>query len=78
MEKVSRRSNFEWVARISGCVIGRKSSIVGIMFTITNQFVFWLGSWLCTPSSPFLPFSPKRMRPSATVANAAKLSKISF
>lgn len=46
IEKVSRRSNFEYGrARMFGCVgWALCASIVGIMFTINNQFVFWLGS----------------------------------
>jgi MFS transporter, OHS family, lactose permease len=46
IEKVSRRSNFEFGrARMFGCVgWALCASIVGIMFTINNQFVFWLGS----------------------------------
>ncbi|WP_407254519.1 MFS transporter [Escherichia coli] len=40
------------------------ASIVGIMFTINNQFVFWLGSGCALILAPFLLFfSPKRMRP---------------
>ncbi|MEI2308310.1 MFS transporter, partial [Klebsiella pneumoniae] len=42
IEKVSRRSNFEFGrARMFGCVgWALCASIVGIMFTINNQFVF--------------------------------------
>ena len=56
IEKVSRRSNFEFGrARMFGCVgWALCASIVGIMFTINNQFVFWLGSgcalWNCSDS----------------------------
>ncbi|MGU0043874.1 MFS transporter [Escherichia coli] len=52
MKKVSRRSNFEFGrARMFGCVgWALCASIVGIMFTINNQFVFWLGSgWRTDP-----------------------------
>lgn len=46
IEKVSRRSQFEFGrARMFGCVgWALCASIAGIMFTIDNQFVFWLGS----------------------------------
>ncbi|MBE5202673.1 MFS transporter [Pectobacterium quasiaquaticum] len=46
IEKVSRRSQFEFGrARLFGCLgWALCASIVGIMFTINNQFVFWLGS----------------------------------
>jgi OHS family lactose permease-like MFS transporter len=46
IEKASRRSNFEFGrARMFGCVgWALCASIAGIMFTINNQFVFWLGS----------------------------------
>ncbi|MFP1528207.1 MFS transporter [Escherichia coli] len=65
IEKVSRRSNFEFGrARMFGCVgWALCASIVGIMFTINNQFVFWLGSGCALYSSPFYSFSPKRMPP---------------
>lgn len=64
IEKVSRRSNFEFGrARMFGCVgWALCASIVGIMFTINNQFVFWLGSG-CALILAVLLFSPKRMRP---------------
>ncbi|WP_283936583.1 hypothetical protein [Escherichia coli] len=32
------------------------ASIVGIMFTINNQFVFLAGFWLCTPPRRFTLF----------------------
>lgn len=64
IEKVSRRSNFEFGrARMFGCVgWALCASIVGIMFTINNQFV---SGWVLAvhSSSPFYSFSPKRMRP---------------
>ncbi|WP_075180697.1 MFS transporter [Pantoea sp. 1.19] len=46
IEKVSRRSQFEFGrARMFGCIgWAICASIAGIMFTINNQFVFWLGS----------------------------------
>ncbi|PKH20545.1 MFS transporter [Enterobacterales bacterium CwR94] len=46
IEKVSRRSAFEFGrARMFGCIgWAICASITGIMFTINNQFVFWLGS----------------------------------
>lgn len=46
IEKVSRRSSFEFGrARLFGCVgWALCASVVGIMFTINNEFVFWLGS----------------------------------
>lgn len=64
IEKVSRRSHFEFGrARMFGCVgWALCASIVGIMFTINNQFVFWLGSG-CALILAVLLFSPKRMRP---------------
>lgn len=46
IEKVSRYSTFEFGrARLFGCIgWAICASIAGIMFTINNQFVFWLGS----------------------------------
>lgn len=46
IEKVSRYSAFEFGrARLFGCIgWAICASIAGIMFTINNQFVFWLGS----------------------------------
>ncbi len=57
IEKVSRRSHFEFGrARMFGCVgWALCASIVGIMFTINNQFVFW-GFWLCTHPRRFTLF----------------------
>lgn len=46
IEKVSRRSQFEYGrARLFGCIgWAICASIVGYMFTINNQFAFWLAS----------------------------------
>ena len=46
IEKVSRRSSFEFGrARLFGCIgWAICASIAGIMMTINDQFVFWMGS----------------------------------
>lgn len=46
IEKVSRRSQFEYGrVRLFGCIgWALCASIVGYMFTVNNQFVFWLAS----------------------------------
>ena len=72
IEKVSRRSNFEFGrARMFGCVgWALCASIVGIMFTINNQFVFWLGSGCALILAVLLFFAKTDAPSSATVANA--------
>ncbi|WP_029685603.1 oligosaccharide MFS transporter [Tatumella saanichensis] len=72
VEKVSRRSQFEFGrARMFGCVgWALCASIAGIMFTINNQFVFWLGSGCALILALLLLFSRPVNTPSAKVANA--------
>ena len=72
IEKVSRRSQFEFGrARLFGCVgWALCASVVGIMFTINNQFVFWLGSG-CAVILAILLFFVKPAAPaSAQVADS--------
>ncbi len=55
------------------------ASIVGIMFTVNNRFVFWLGSGCCALIlAVLLFFFAKTMRPSATVANAVGANHSAF
>lgn len=72
VEKVSRRSQFEFGrARMFGCVgWALCASIAGIMFTINDQFVFWLGSGCALILALLLLFSRPVNPPSAKVANA--------
>ncbi len=79
IEKVSRR-DFEFGrARMFGCVgWALCASIVGIMFTVNNQFVFWLGSG-CALILAVLLFFAKTIAPSsATVANAVGADHSAF
>lgn len=71
IEKVSRRSRFEFGrARMFGCVgWALCASIVGIMFTINNQFVFWLGSGCAVILAVLLFIAKPQARPSAQVAD---------
>ena len=67
IEKVSRRSNFEFGrARMLAVWLGAVCPIVGIMFTINNQFVFWLGS-VCTHPRRFTLFAKTDAPSSATL-----------
>lgn len=72
IEKVSRRSQFEFGrARMFGCVgWALCASIVGIMFTINNQFVFWLGSGCAVILAILLFIAKPQAQPSAEVANS--------
>lgn len=72
IEKVSRRSQFEFGrARMFGCVgWALCASIVGIMFTINNQFVFWLGSGCALILAILLFIAKPQAQPSAEVANS--------
>ena len=72
VEKASRRSNFEFGrARMFGCVgWALCASIAGIMFTINNQFVFWLGSGCAVILALLLLFSKTDVPSSAKVADA--------
>lgn len=80
IEKVSRRSNFEFGrARMFGCVgWALCASIVGIMFTINNQFVFWLGSGCALILAVLLFFAKTDAPSSATVANAVGANHSAF
>ena len=80
IEKVSRRSNFEFGrARMFGCVgWALCASIVGIMFTINNQFVFWLGSGCALILAILLFFAKTDAPSSATVANAVGANHSAF
>ena len=80
IEKVSRRSNFEFGrARMFGCVgWALCASIVGIMFTINYQFVFWLGSGCALLIAVLLFFAKTDARSSATVANAVGANHSAF
>ncbi|NIY46364.1 MFS transporter [Cedecea colo] len=82
IEKVSRRSSFEFGrARLFGCVgWALCASIVGIMFTINNQFVFWLGSGCAVILAILLFIAKPEMQPSAEVADSlgANHSPFSF
>ena len=80
IEKVSRRSNFEFGrARMFGCVgWALCASIVGIMFTINNQFVFWLGSGCALLLAVLLFFAKTDAPSSATVANAVGANHSAF
>ena len=72
VEKVSRRSQFEFGrARMFGCVgWALCASIVGIMFTINNQFVFWLGSGCAVILAILLFIAKPQAQPSAEVADS--------
>ncbi len=72
IEKVSRRSSFEFGrARLFGCVGWAVcASIVGIMFTINNQFVFWLGSGCAVILAILLFIAKPETQPSAQVADS--------
>lgn len=82
IEKVSRRSSFEFGrARLFGCVgWALCASIVGIMFTINNQFVFWLGSGCAVILAILLFIAKPETQPSAEVAESlgANHSPFSF
>lgn len=80
IEKVSRRSHFEFGrARMFGCVgWALCASIVGIMFTINNQFVFWLGSGCALILAVLLFFAKTDAPSSATVANAVGANHSAF
>lgn len=80
IEKVSRRSNFEFGrARMFGCVgWALCASIVGIMFTINNQFVFWLGSGCALILAVLLFFAKTDAPSSTTVANAVGANHSAF
>lgn len=54
------------------------ASIVGIMFTINNQFVFWLGSGCALILAVLLFFAKTDAPSSATVANAVGANHSAF
>ncbi len=81
IEKASRRSNFEFGrARMFGCRLGWAlcASIAGIMFTINNQFVFWLGSGCAVILALLLLFSKTDAPSSAKVADAVGANNSAF
>ncbi|WP_431603767.1 oligosaccharide MFS transporter [Citrobacter braakii] len=80
IEKASRRSNFEFGrARMFGCVgWALCASIAGIMFTINNQFVFWLGSGCAVILALLLLFSKTDVPSSAKVADAVGANNSAF
>lgn len=69
IEKVSRRSLFEFGrARMFGCVgWAICASIAGIMMTINNEFVFWLGSGCAVILAILLFFSRPEVNNSSRV-----------
>ncbi|ORJ24663.1 MFS transporter [Rouxiella badensis] len=71
IEKVSRRSSFEFGrARMFGCVgWAICASVVGIMFTINSQFVFWLGSGCAVILAVLLLVAKPAVGATAKVAN---------
>lgn len=80
IEKVSRRSEFEFGrARMFGCIgWALCASIAGIMFTINNQFVFWLGSG-CAVILAILLFCAKPEVPAtAKIANQLVSNRSAF
>lgn len=80
IEKASRRSHFEFGrARMFGCVgWALCASIVGVMFTINNEFVFWLGSGCAIVLAVLLYFSRTDTSSSATVADAVGANSSAF
>jgi OHS family lactose permease-like MFS transporter len=72
IEKVSRRSSFEFGrARLFGCIgWALCASIVGIMFTINNEFVFWLGSGCAVILAILLFIAKPETQPTAEVADS--------
>ncbi|WP_435930143.1 MFS transporter [Dryocola sp. BD613] len=80
IEKVSRRSSFEFGrARLFGCVgWALCASIVGIMFTINNQFVFWLGSGCAAILAILLFIARPETQPSAEVADSLGVNHSPF
>ncbi|VEA72076.1 Lactose-proton symport [Serratia rubidaea] len=80
IEKVSRRSRFEFGrARMFGCVgWALCASIVGVMFTINNEFVFWLGSGCAVILALLLFFSRTETHSSAAVADAVGANQNAF
>lgn len=80
IEKVSRRSQFEFGrARMFGCVgWALCASIVGIMFTVNNQFVFWLGSGCAVILAILLFIAKPQAQPSAEVANSLGANHSAF
>ncbi|WP_080070468.1 MFS transporter [Salmonella enterica] len=80
IEKASRRSHFEFGrARMFGCVgWALCASIVGVMFTINNEFVFWLGSGCAVILALLLFFSRTDSGSSAVVADAVGANSSPF
>ncbi|MDU2190116.1 MAG: oligosaccharide MFS transporter [Klebsiella pneumoniae] len=63
---------------VGGIYLGLCASIVGIMFTINNQFVFWLGSGCALILAVLLFFAKTDAPSSATVANAVGANHSAF
>ncbi|UIL54402.1 MULTISPECIES: MFS transporter [Pantoea] len=80
IERVSRRSQFEFGrARLFGCVgWALCASIVGIMFTINNQFIFWLGSGCAVILAILLFLSRPQAQSSAEVADSLGANQSQF
>ncbi|ATA25138.1 galactoside permease [Brenneria goodwinii] len=80
IEKVSRRSQFEFGrARLFGCIgWALCASIVGIMFTINNEFVFWLGSGCAVILAILLFIAKPQTSSSAEVANSLGANQHAF
>ncbi|MBS0850010.1 MFS transporter [Citrobacter sp. JGM124] len=80
IEKVSRRSHFEFGrARMFGCIgWALCASIAGIMFTINNTFVFWLGSGCAVILALLLLCSKTEKASTAAVAEAVGANHSAF
>lgn len=80
IEKVSRRSHFEFGrARLFGCIgWAICASIAGIMMTINDQFVFWMGSVCAILLAILLFFAKPEADSSALVANELGANKKPF
>ena len=77
IEKVSRRSSFEFGrARLFGCIgWAICASIAGIMMTINDQFVFWMGSVCAILLAILLYFAKPEANSSAQVADELGANK---
>ncbi|WJW81897.1 MFS transporter [Moellerella wisconsensis] len=80
IEKVSRRSHFEFGrARLFGCIgWAICASIAGIMMTINDQFVFWMGSVCAILLAILLFFAKPEADNSSLVANELGANKKPF
>lgn len=77
IEKVSRRSHFEFGrARLFGCIgWAICASIAGIMMTINNEFVFWIGSICAILLAILLFFAKPEVDSSTKVADKLGVNK---